>query len=50
MGGDARIRWISNNGIAMAQKAMKKAEERHGGGLKEGADAPTAHLGEDHGR
>jgi hypothetical protein len=36
MGGDARIRWILNNGLAMARKAVKTAEERHGGGLEDG--------------
>jgi hypothetical protein len=36
MGGDARIRLIANNGLEMARKAVKTAEERHGGGLEEG--------------
>jgi hypothetical protein len=42
MGGDARVRRILNNGLEMVRKAVKSAEERHGGGLKEGADAPIA--------
>jgi hypothetical protein len=42
MGGDAEIRWISNNGLEMAWKAVKTEKERHVGGLKEGADAPIA--------
>jgi hypothetical protein len=47
MGGDAGIRWISNNGLEMVRKPVKTAVKRHGGGLEEGADAPIArHLGE----
>jgi hypothetical protein len=46
MGGDARIRLISNNGLEMARKAVKTAEERHGGGLEEGADAPIERTSE----
>jgi hypothetical protein len=36
MGGDARIRWILNKGLEMARKAVKTAEDRHGGGLEDG--------------
>jgi hypothetical protein len=36
MGGDARIRWILNNGLEVARKAVKTAVKRHGGGLKDG--------------
>jgi hypothetical protein len=35
MGGDVTVRWISNNGLEMARKAVKTAEDRHGGGLKD---------------
>jgi hypothetical protein len=35
MDGDASIRWIWNKGSAVAQKPVKTAEERHGGGHKE---------------
>ena len=34
MGGDARIRWISNNGLEMVRKPVKTAVKRHGGGLE----------------
>jgi hypothetical protein len=46
MGGDARIRLISNNGLAMVRKAVKTAEERHGESLKEGVDAPIERASE----
>jgi hypothetical protein len=46
MGGDARIRWISNNGLEMVRKPVKTAVKRHGGGLEEGADAPIASTSE----
>jgi hypothetical protein len=46
MGGDARIRWISNNGLEMVRKPVKTAVKRHGGGLEEGADAPIAGTSE----
>jgi hypothetical protein len=46
MGGDATVRWISNNGLEMARKAVKTAEDRHGGGLEEGADAPITGTSE----
>jgi hypothetical protein len=36
MGGDARIRWISNNGLEMVRKPVKTAVKRHGGGLEDG--------------
>jgi hypothetical protein len=44
MDGDVRIRLISNNGLEMARKAVKTAEERHGEGLEEGTDAPIEHA------
>jgi hypothetical protein len=37
MGGDARIRWISNNGLEMVRKPVKTAVKRHGGGFEEGS-------------
>jgi hypothetical protein len=46
MGADARIRWISKNGLEMVWKAVKTAVKRHGGGLEEGADAPIAGTSE----
>jgi hypothetical protein len=47
MGGDARIRWISNNGLEMVRKPVKTAVKRHGGGHKEeGMDAPIARTSE----
>jgi hypothetical protein len=41
MGADARIRWISKNGLEMVWKAVKTAVKHHGGGLEEGADVPS---------
>jgi hypothetical protein len=35
MGADARIRWISNNGLEMVRKPVKTAGKRHGGGLED---------------
>jgi hypothetical protein len=49
MGGDARIRWISNAGLEMARKSVKTADKRYGGGLKDGERTLPRHLGEDHG-
>jgi hypothetical protein len=46
MGGDARIRLISNDGLEMARKAVKTAEERHGGGLEDGESGRSRRLGE----
>jgi hypothetical protein len=46
MGGDARVRLISNTGLEMVRKAVKTAAKRHGGGLEEGADAPIAGTSE----
>jgi hypothetical protein len=35
MGGDARVRLISNTGLEMVRKAVKTAAKRHGGGLED---------------
>jgi hypothetical protein len=49
MGGDARIRWILNNGLEVARKAVKTAGKRHGGGPKDGERTLPQQLGEDRG-
>jgi hypothetical protein len=35
MGGDARVRLISNTGLEMVRKAVKTGAKRHGGGLED---------------
>jgi hypothetical protein len=46
MGGDAWIQRILNTGSEIAWKPVKTAEKSHGGGHKEGADAPIARTSE----
>jgi hypothetical protein len=46
MGGDARIRRISNTGSEVVRKPVKTAVKRHGESRKEGAEAPIARTSE----
>jgi hypothetical protein len=51
MGGDARIRLISNNGLEMVRKPVKTVVKRHGGGLEEGSGCShRTRLGEGYSR
>jgi hypothetical protein len=42
MGGDATAQWILNTGSEMVRNTVKTEVKRHGGGHKEGAEAPIA--------